>query len=77
MNFPVNKSTCRLLGKFQEFDFSLFDFDEEVTRFIQFSIDILIENLLQQFLLFDEICKTDCTNDNLSDKGRLKMYLTN
>ena len=31
--------------KAQEFDFGLFDFDEEVIRFIQLSIDILKENL--------------------------------
>ena len=41
--------------KVQEFDFSSFDCDKEVIRFLQIAIDILRENLLQQILLFDEI----------------------
>ena len=48
--------------KVQEFDFSSFDCDKEVIRFIQIAIDILRENLQQQILLFDQIYKTDCTN---------------
>ena len=43
--------------KVQAFDFSLFDSDEEVIRFIQIAIDILRENLPQKILLFDEVCK--------------------
>ena len=42
--------------KVQEFDFSSFNCDKEVIRFIQIAIDILRENLPQQILLFDEIC---------------------
>ncbi|MEO5650841.1 MAG: hypothetical protein ABIR03_13085 [Ginsengibacter sp.] len=40
--------------KVQEFDFSLFDSDEEVIRFIEIAIHILRENLPQQILLFEE-----------------------
>lgn len=50
--------------KVQEFDFSSFHSDKEIIRFIQTAINILRENLPQQILLFDEICKTDCPNDN-------------
>ena len=42
--------------KVQEFDFSSFDCDKEVIRFIQIAIDILREYLPQQILLFDEVC---------------------
>ena len=45
--------------KVQEFDFSLFGSDEGVTRFIQLAIDILKENLPQQFLLLDEVCNPE------------------
>ena len=50
--------------KVQEFDFSSFNCDKEVIRFIQIAIDILREKLPQQILLFDEVSKTDCSNDN-------------
>ena len=50
--------------KVQEFDFSSFKSDKEIIRFIQRAINILREHLPQQILLFDEVCKTDFTNDN-------------
>ena len=50
--------------KVQEFDFTSFECDKEVIRFIQIAIDILRQNLPQQILLFDEVCETDCTNNN-------------
>ena len=71
MIIPVNKQIHR------NFDFGLFDFGKEIIRYIQTPINILKEHLPQQILLVDEICKTDCTNDNLSaDKGRFKKYNT-
>ena len=41
--------------KVQKFDFSSFECDKEVIRFIQIAIDILRQNLPQQILLFDEV----------------------
>ena len=41
--------------KVQQFDFSSFDSDEVVIRFIQIAIEILRENFPQQILLFDEV----------------------
>ena len=41
--------------KVQEFDFTSFECDKEVIRFIQIAIDILRANLPQQILLFDEV----------------------
>ena len=41
--------------KVQQFDFSSFDCDKEVIRFIQIAIDILRKNLPQQILLFDDV----------------------
>ena len=43
--------------KIQEFDFGSFECEKEVIRFIQIAIDILRQNLPQQILLFDEVCK--------------------
>jgi adenylyl- and sulfurtransferase ThiI len=42
--------------KVQQFDFSLFNSDKKVIKFISIAIDILRENLPQQILLFDEVC---------------------
>ena len=51
-------------NKVQEFDFTSFECDKEVIRFIQIAIDILRKNLPQQILLFDEVCNSDFTNNN-------------
>jgi hypothetical protein len=50
-----NISKILTAKKVQEFDFSSFDCDKEVIRFIQIAIDILSKDLLQQILLFDEV----------------------
>lgn len=44
--------------KVQQFDFSSFDSDEEIIRYIQKAIDILRKELPQQILLFDEFCNS-------------------
>lgn len=41
--------------KVQQFDFSSFDSDKEIVKYISTAIDILRKNLPQQILLFDEI----------------------
>ena len=42
--------------KVQQFDFSHFQSDKEIIKYISSAIDILRKNLPQQILLFDEIC---------------------
>ena len=44
--------------KVQEFDFSSFDCDKEVTKFIDIAINILRQNLPQRILLLDEVCNS-------------------
>lgn len=41
--------------KVQQFDFSAFDSDKEIIKYISTAIEILRKNLPQQILLFDEI----------------------
>ncbi|MDQ2718202.1 MAG: hypothetical protein M3Z26_00370 [Bacteroidota bacterium] len=42
--------------KVQQFDFSQFQSDKEIIKYISSAIDILRKNLPQQILLFDKIC---------------------
>jgi adenylyl- and sulfurtransferase ThiI len=62
--------------KVQEFDFTSFECDNKVIRFIQIAMDILRQNLPQQIFLFDEVHNPDCTNKNLPT-GSLKNIMPN
>ncbi len=44
--------------KVQQFDFSSFDSDEEIVRYIETALTILRNELPQQILLFDEFCNS-------------------